>query len=94
MTQPPLLHQNLGNPPPSPSLLTSFVNGPYHKIPLIQAYLPCDDKYQMATVDLTTFQLDVISTPDTRWQYPEMFTVGKDIYTLFGGYTPNNEVSF
>ena len=48
----------------------------------------------MATVDLTTFQIDVISTPDTRWQYPEMFRVGKDIYTLFGGYTPNNEVSF
>ena len=29
ITQPPLLRQNLGNPPPSPSLLTSFVNGPY-----------------------------------------------------------------
>ena len=27
-TQPLLLHQNSGNPPPSPSLLTSFVNGP------------------------------------------------------------------
>ena len=28
ITQPPLLRQNLVNPPPSPSLLTSFVNGP------------------------------------------------------------------
>ena len=28
ITQPPLLHQYLGNPPPSPSPLTSFVNGP------------------------------------------------------------------
>ena len=29
ITQPPLQRQNLGNPlPPSPSLLTSFVNGP------------------------------------------------------------------
>ena len=46
----------------------------------------------MATVDLKTFHMNVINTPDTRWQYPEMFTVGKDIYTLFGGYTPNNEV--
>ena len=28
ITQPPLLRQNLINPPPSPSLLMSFVNGP------------------------------------------------------------------
>ena len=58
----------------------------------MQAYMPCDDKYKMVTVDLTTFQISVINTPDTRWQHPGMFTVDKDIYTLYGGYTTDNEL--
>ena len=45
----------------------------------------------MVTVDLKTFQIVVIFTPDTRWNAPGMFTVDKDIYSLFSGYTPKNE---
>ena len=40
----------------------------------------------MVTVDLTTFQINVLFTPDTKWRMPGMFTVDKDIYTIYSGY--------
>ena len=46
----------------------------------------------MVTVDLTTFQINVLFTPDTEWRRPGMFTVDKDIYAIYSNKAPNNEV--
>ena len=51
------------------------------------AYMPCHGKSQMVTVDLTNFQINVLFTPDTQWFHPGMFTVDKDIYTIYSSYT-------
>ena len=57
--------------------------------------MPCNDKSpgQIVTVDLATFQVSVLFTPDTKWKQSGMFTVAKDIYAIYGTYTvANNEV--
>ena len=48
----------------------------------------------MVTVDLTTFQINVLFTPDTEWRKPGMFTVDKDIYSIYSNKAPNNEVMY
>ena len=59
-----------------------------------KAYMPCHGNYQMVTVDLTTFQINVLDTPDTKWVHPGMFTVARDIYTIYSSYVVHtNEVS-
>ena len=51
--------------------------------------MPCNmkDPGQIVTVDLDTFQVSVIFTPDTKWRYPGMFTVDNKIYAIYSSYT-------